>query len=256
MNKVKVLFMGRKPVAGDALKWLLSKECVEVVGVVTDSHLPQSICADIANDNGVPLFSFEEALEKTNSGELQFDLGLSMLFWRKLKEGLIHSPELQTINFHPAPLPEYKGTAGYNLAILDGLDEWAMTAHYVDDEIDTGDIIELQRFAICKNTETAKSLEKTSQGYLFKLFVNVVGLVLQQRCVLPTTPNSGGRYISRAEMESMKEIKVGDDVPRKIRAFWFPPYDGAYITIGGNKFTLVDEYILNSLADCSVSKVF
>lgn len=256
MNKVKVLFMGRKSVAGDSLKWLLSKECLEVVGVVTDSHLPQSICEDIANDNGVPLFSFEEALEKTNSGELQFDLGLSMLFWRKLKEGLIHSPNLQTINFHPAPLPEYKGTAGYNLAILDGLDEWAMTAHYVDDEIDTGDIIALHRFPICKNTETAKSLEKTSQKYLFKLFVQVVDRVLEERCVLPTTPNHGGRYISRAEMEAMKEIKEGDDVPRKIRAFWFPPYDGAYITIGGNKFTLVDEYILNSLADSSVSKVF
>ena len=248
--------MGRKPVAGDALKWLLSKECVEVVGVVTDSHLPQSICTDIANDNCIPLFSFEEALKKANSGELQFELGLSMLFWRKLKEGLIHSPELQTINIHPAPLPEYKGTAGYNLAILDGLDEWAMTAHYVDEEIDTGEIIKVQKFPICKNTETAKSLEKISQEYLFKLFVNVVDSVLQKRSVLPTTPNRGGRYVTRSEMELMKEIKDGDDIHKKIRAFWFPPYDGAYININGKKFTLVDEYILNSLADSSVSKVF
>ncbi|QBJ61974.1 formyltransferase family protein [Pseudoalteromonas sp. DL-6] len=256
MDKIKVLFMGRKPVAGNSLRWLLSKESVEVVGVVTDSHLPQSVCAGIANKSGVPLFSFEEALAKTNSGELVFDLGLSMLFWRKLKEGLIHSPKLKTINFHPAPLPEYKGTAGYNLAILDGLDEWSMTAHYVDEEIDTGEIIELQRFSICKDTETAQSLEKISQEYLFKLFVNVVERVLETKGILPTTPNHGGRYISRADMESMKEIKEGDDISRKIRAFWFPPYDGAYITIGGNKFTLVDEYILNSLADSSVSRVF
>ncbi|PCK33641.1 formyl transferase [Pseudoalteromonas piscicida] len=248
--------MGRKPVAGKSLEWLASRDDVEVVGVITDSHLPSSICKRIAEKHKIPLFSFTDALEQTNSGELKFDLGLSMLFWRKLKEGLVHSPELKTINFHPAPLPEYKGTAGYNLAILEGLDEWAMTAHYVDDEIDTGEIIEVQSFPICNATETAQSLESTSQEQLYTLFVSVVEKVLQNKCILPTSPNIGGRYISRAEMESMKEIKDGDDIPRKIRAFWFPPYDGAYVTIGSTKFTLVDECILASLASSSVSKVF
>ncbi|MBQ4849193.1 formyltransferase family protein [Pseudoalteromonas sp. MMG012] len=256
MGKVKVLFMGRKPIAGKSLKWLLSKENVEVVGVVTDSHLPRSICADIAIESGIPLFNFDEALSQVNSGALQFDLGLSMLFWRKLKENLVHLPKFKTVNFHPAPLPEYKGTAGYNLAILEGLDEWGMTAHYVDDEIDTGEIIEIKSFPICKDTETAQSLEKTSQGHLFTLFVSVTEKILKNQCILPTIPNVGGKYISRSEMELMKEIKEGDDVARKVRAFWFPPYDGAFITINGIKFTLVDKYILSSLASSSVSKVF
>jgi len=256
MDAVKILFMGRKSVAGRALQWLLIHKNVEVVGVMTDSHLSQSVCADIARKNDIPLFTFEEGLEKVNTGEIAYDLGLSMLFWRKLKGALIHAPVLKTINFHPAPLPGYKGTAGYNLAILEGLDEWSMTAHYVDEQIDTGEIIKLQTFSICKYTETAQSLERASQKHLFELFTDVVEQVLHLRDVLPTSPNTGGRYISRTDMELMKEIKEGDDIPRKIRAFWFPPYDGAYITMRGKRFTLVDDFILSSLADSSVSKVF
>jgi methionyl-tRNA formyltransferase len=57
-------------------------------------------------------------------------------------------------------------------------------------------------------------------------------------------------------METMKEIRPGDDVSRKIRAFWFPPYDGAYQLIGNQKFTLVNQLILQQLADPSASNLF
>ena len=73
---------------------------------------------------------------------------------------------------------------------------------------------------------------------------------------LATISNVGGRYISRAQMEAMKEIRSGDDISRKIRAFWFPPYDGAYQLIGNQKYTLVDRFILEQLADPSISSLF
>lgn len=253
---IRILFMGRKPVAAKCLSWLLENKSVEVIGVMTDSHLSVSPTQKIASDAGIPTFSFSEALEKLRKGELDHDLGISMLYWRKLKAEFLTTPKLGVINFHPAPLPEYKGTAGYNLAILNALDTWAATAHYVDEEIDTGSIIEVHRFPICKETETAKSLEKTSQGILFELFVKTLGRAISNDVRLPTTPNIGGRYVSRIEMESMKEIVVGDDIARKIRAFWFPPYHGAYIVIDGQKFTLADEHILSTLADPASSNLF
>jgi methionyl-tRNA formyltransferase len=256
MTKLKVLFMGRKNVAQRSLQWLLERDDVEVVGILTDSHIDNSPCAELSRAKGLPIYSYEEALDSINEGDLRFDLGLSMLYWRKLKDGFVHHPKLKTINFHPAPLPDYKGTAGYNMAILDGLSEWSMSAHYVDEEIDTGEIIELLSFPICKDTETVQSLEKTSQTKLYELFVSVVKKVLRDRKILPTSENVGGRYISRQEMEAMKEIKEGDDIPRKIRAFWFPPYHGAYIVINGQKYSLVDESILSSLSQEDISKVF
>ena len=61
--------------------------------------------------------------------------------------------------------------------------------------------------------------------------------------------STAGVYISRREMERLKVVDPNhDDLDLKIRAFWFPPYHGAYIVRNGKKYTLVNEEILDSLA--------
>jgi methionyl-tRNA formyltransferase len=256
MTPKKILFMGRKPLGAKCLEFLLLRSDVEVVGVLTDSHLLTSPTADIANKYGLRLYEFDSALEHIKSGLLQFDLGLSVLYWRRLRDEFLTTPNFGIINFHPAPLPEYKGTAGYNLAILEGRTRWATTAHYVDATIDTGGIIEVFNFPIDSEKETAKSLESTCQLVLEEQFKRIVSKALSAAGQFAVTKNIGGRYVSRVEMELMKEIKPGDNIPRKIRAFWFPPYDGAYITIEGVKYTLVDSNILYQLGDASSSSLF
>jgi hypothetical protein len=93
----------------------------------------------------------------------------------------------------------------------------------------------------------------TQNGTQFK---RVTGQALAAAAPLPATPNVGGRYISRPEMEAMKEMRPGDDVLRKIRAFWFPPYDGAWVDVGGVRCTLVSPEILLTLAAPGVSNLF
>lgn len=106
-------------------------------------------------------------------------------------------------------------------------------------------------------TETARSLEAKSQVALFDLFTNVFDKLVANSDRLPTSPNMGGRHLNRNELEALKRIDVEkDDVARKARAFWFPPYDGAFIEVDGQKFTLVDRTILESLADPSSSSLF
>lgn len=254
---IKILFMGRKQVAADCLKFLLNRTDVKVVGVLTDSHLDISVTANLARGEGLPLYTFETALRAIQQGELTFDLGLSMLYWRKLRDDFLTLPELGCVNFHPAPLPEYRGVGGYNLAILEGLDTWAATAHYVDAEIDTGPIIHSQQFPIDPQTETAKSLEKTSQKVLREVFEKTVKDILEQPSRIVCTPNEGGRYLSRPQLEAMKKVDLNtDDLDRKVRAFWFPPYDGAYIEILGEKFTLANRQILQDIADPGASSLF
>lgn len=256
MNRKKILFMGRKPVAANCLRYLSQREDVDIVGVLTDSHLSISPTTQVAQEHGIEIYDFDSALKKIDAGLLSFDLGISMLYWRKLRGSFISTPTCGIINFHPAPLPEYKGTAGYNLAVLDGCEQWATTAHYVDEFIDTGEILEVCHFPIDPKKETAQSVERLSQKVLEDQFKRIVDKAISSKGLLPTTPNVGGRYVSRSEMEAMKEIKPGDDVARKIRAFWFPPYDGAYITIDGNKYTLTDRFILNQLIDGTSSSLF
>lgn len=253
---IKVLFMGRKPVAAKALAWLIQHENVTVVGVITDSHLAISPTSEIARKAGLPLLNRELVEQEVANGTLSFDLALSVLYWQKIRKPLIESCPKGIVNFHPAPLPDYKGTAGYNLAILEDLPKWAVSAHYVDEGIDTGEIIQVRDFSVDRARETARSLEAKSQPELLAQFKDVTSQLLNNEARLPTIPNGAGRYVSRAEMEAMKEVKPGDDIERKIRAFWFPPYDGAYKIVGGIKCTLVNRTILESLADQTSSSLF
>lgn len=251
-----VLFMGRKAVAAECLTYLLGRADVRVVGVLTDNHLSVSPTTEVATAHGIPVLDWAETRASAARGALRFDLGLSVLYWRRLREDLISIPGKGIINFHPAPLPDYKGTAGYNLAILEGRDTWAASAHYVDTAIDTGPIIDVHWFEIDRDRETARSLEASTRDVLRASFVRVVDAALASAQPLATSPNIGGRYVSRAEMEAMKRIVPGDDVARKVRAFFFPPYDGAYLEIDGRRYTLIDATILHSLADPSASSLF
>jgi len=253
---IKLLFMGRKEVSANLLKKIYSYEGVEVVGVLTDSHLEGSPTKKVADDLGLRTYDFNEALSALKAGGLNFDLGLSVLYWRKLKEEFLTVPSKGVINFHPALLPEYKGTGGYNLAILDGLSEWGVSAHYVDASLDAGDIIKVNKFAIDDERETVVSLERTSMAALENMVIEIFEKAISSDSVLESKPNTGGLYVSRSEMESMKKIIDGDNVSRKVRAFWFPPYDGAYIEIGGEKFTLVNRQILEGLAPSGTTSLF
>lgn len=243
---MKILFMGRKQSSANLLEWSL-KRGYEIVGVLTDNHLVGSPTTKVAEKYGLKIYTLEEVYEKISLNQIEIDLAISVVYWRKIKEPLISFPKYGTINLHPAPLPDYKGTAGYNIAILEKLEEWAITAHYVNKEIDEGNIIKKFIFSIDSEEETAVTLESKSQLFIESLYKYIVKEV-SSKGILDSVENKGGKYISRDEMESMKEIKVTDDIETKIRAFWFPPYDGAYIIINNKKYTLINDFILNSLS--------
>lgn len=253
---IKVLFMGRKNVAANALAWLSEFKNVKIVGVLTDSHLQGSPTTKVAKELGYKLYDFDTALKDLKDGTLKFDFGVSILYWRRLKDEFLTKPSMGIINFHPAPLPDYKGTGGYNFAILDKLSKWAVSAHYVDEGIDTGEIIQVDSFCIDSERETCSSLEKASMQKLEEQIKNILTRKLKNKEVFNTLPNIGGRYISRKEMEAAKEIKSGDDIDRKIRAFWFPPYDGAYIIKNGRRYTLINKQILQELAPKNTTSLF
>ena len=242
--------MGRKKYSAELIEWTLS-EGIEVAGVVTDSHFPNSPTAKKGKELGIPIITMGEAERMVSDSNHDIDLVVSYLYWKKIREPLISGPRFGCINFHPAPLPDWRGTAGYNVAILNKLSEWGATAHYVDKDIDTGDIIRVFRFNFDYRIETAESLEKKTQEIQVQLYKSVILDVLSQGRLEAYKQNrQEGKYISRAEMEEMKKIDEQlDDIDLKIRAFWFPPYNGATIELKGKKYTLVNEFILKQLAN-------
>lgn len=241
----KLLFMGRKSYGAEALDWCINNGW-DVVAVVTDNHQLTSPTANTARKYNIELLDYESCLKKIESEEIKFDVAVSYVYWRILKKPLIQAPRLGILNFHPAPLPELRGTGGFNLAILEDFESFGVTVHYMDEGIDTGPVIEVDRFSIDAGTETAQSLEKKSHERMVALFKKTMNRVKKEG-LLPCKKLSGGRHLSRKEMEELKKIKPGDDINKKIRAFWFPPYDGANIEIDGKSYTLVNREILEKI---------
>ena len=250
---MKMIFMGRKKYSADLLEWTVAQG-IDVKMVCTDSQFANSPTMKKANELGIPVVSMEEAEQYVLDNPGEIDLVVSYLYWRKIRKPLIEGPKFGCVNFHPAILPDWRGTAGYNMAILNKLPAWGATAHYVDETIDTGSIIRIYKFNFDYRIETAQSLEKKTQEIQVDLYKSVV-LDVMEKGRLEAIPQKSedGVYISRDEMNSMKEIKLdniaNEDIDLKIRAFWFPPYDGAFIEINGTKYTLVNSDILKKLQD-------
>lgn len=247
---MKIIFMGRKQQSAELIEWTISQG-VNIEAVVTDSHFPNSPTAKKAKELDIPVISMEDAELIVNKENHGIDLVVSYLYWKKIGKTLINNPKYGCINFHPALLPQWRGTAGYNMAILSKLDEWGASAHYVSNKIDEGDIIKVFKFNFDYRLETAQSLEKKTQTLQIELYKSIIYDVIEKG-VLTSTKQSpeDGSYISRNEMNSMKKIDINkDDIDLKIRAFWFPPYDGAYIKVKNTKYTLINDFILQQLAN-------
>jgi methionyl-tRNA formyltransferase len=158
------------------------------------------------------------------------------------------------LNFHPAPLPDMRGIGGYNVAILEDWAEWGVSAHFVDEQLDTGDLVRVDRFPIDRARETALSLDLRSQERLLELFRWTADRLAAGE-ELPREPQGEGRYVTREEFESLRAVAPDDDpelTARRIRAFWYPPHDGATIEVGGETLTLVDRDLLGHVADVTL----
>lgn len=234
--------------AARALDWLAGEGC-EVVAVVAsepDRFTREEQRVDlVAERHGLPLVTDDELYADPPE---DVDVVISFLFWKLIREPLVSLGRIGCLNFHPAPLPDLRGLGGYNIAILEGMSEWGVSCHFVDEDFDTGDLVEVERFPIDPDSETAFSLDLESQERLLGLFQRVMARALAGE-ELPRTPQGRGRYVDRAELEELRRVRPGDDLDPKLRAFWYPPYPGAVVELDGRELTLVDEQLLAEVAE-------
>ena len=245
---MRVVFMAKsKRSAARALAWLVEEgwDVAAVVASEPDAWTLDEQRVDlVAARHGLPLVSEAQLYE---SPPPDVDLVVSFLFWNRIREPLISLGRIGCLNLHPAPLPDLRGVGGYNVALLEGRSEWGVSCHFVEASIDTGDLVEVERFAIDPGSHTALSLDVLSQERLLGLFKRVAGRALAGE-ELPREAQGEGRYVSRAELEELRVVRPGDDLDRKLRAFWYPPWPGAVIEVEGRRLTLVDDALLGELA--------
>jgi methionyl-tRNA formyltransferase len=184
--------------------------------------------------------------------DVKVDYVISYMFRKRVVARTLRMAERAAVNFHPGPLPEFGGWAFYNVAILEHSPDYGPTCHYMDENFDTGALIKVRRFPIDAATETALSLERKTQGEMLGLFLDFLRMA-ESGEKLPSTPQekSKMRYLKKEEFERLKEIPAGADVEtidRHARAFWYPPFPGAYINIDGRKVEVLPDCVKTELA--------
>lgn len=197
------------------------------------------------------IYTYKEFLEVYR--RLNYKCIISYAFPKKLPIDVLKRAQDYSINFHPAPLPHYRGAGNYIKAILEDLNIWGVTAHHMDEEIDNGAIIQVRKFDIPANS-TYASLEKLAFEEMWVLFLDVLENIKKGDVPSYFNDREKAEVLTRRKIQEMKRIDIGKlqtmnkvELDRKIRSLWCPPYSGAYIEIDGQEYTLITKEILQGL---------
>ena len=202
-----VVFLGKKPGAGRAIQYLLDRG-IAIKMIIARKENGDAIYG-LAKQCRIPIFEDDQILYKKikrqDKNLSDIDLVVSYLFWRKIRMPLINLAKKGCINFHPAPLPDYRGLAGYNMAILDQKKTYGVSAHFIDsEEFDAGPIVKVKKFPIDSKHETVISLERKSQENLLLLFQEVINGFLRGEKLI-TRKNKGGIYLNKKQFQKLKK---------------------------------------------------
>ena len=155
---LRIVFMGTPEFAVETLKALVENQ-YNVVAVVTQpdkpvgrhgSVLQPSAVKQYALEHGLPVLQPEkmkdpEFVEQLRSYEAHLQV---VVAFRMLPEVVWDMPRYGTFNVHAALLPQYRGAAPINWAVINGETETGVTTFFLDHDIDTGRIIMQLPFAI------------------------------------------------------------------------------------------------------------
>lgn len=163
IQSLRIIFMGTPEFAVASLDALVKAGC-NIVGVITapdkaagrGMQLQQSAVKKYAVENGLNILQPEklknpDLLQQLKA--LNADLQVVVAF-RMLPEVVWNMPPMGSVNLHGSLLPQYRGAAPINWAVINGEKETGVTTFKLKHEIDTGDILLQESFPIGDN-ETA-----------------------------------------------------------------------------------------------------
>lgn len=157
---MKIVFMGTPDFAVVSLAALLNAS-FDIVGVITAPDKPAGRGQKL-QESAVKKFAVEKGLhilqpEKLKNPEfleeleaLKADLQVVVAF-RMLPEVVWNMPKKGTINLHASLLPQYRGAAPINWAIINGEKESGVTTFFLKQEIDTGDVLFSEKVEVSDN---------------------------------------------------------------------------------------------------------
>ena len=167
---MRVVFMGTPDIAAVCLNKIIG-DGFNIVGVYSQPDRPKgrgmkmvfSPVKELAIKHEIPVFQPEsfredEAVEQLRA--LQPDVVAVVAYGRILPQRVLDIPKKGCVNIHASLLPQYRGSAPYQWAVLDGLTETGVTAQHMALKMDAGDIIDVAKTPIGENETAGEVLDK------------------------------------------------------------------------------------------------
>ncbi len=164
----------------------------------------------------------------------KYDIGLSFLYVNKVPKLELNTP---WINWHPGPLPKYKGRNVIYRAMMEDAETFGGTIHYMDENFDTGDIIEVEKFTLYDTYTAGDVLDKTYQ-VLLGLFYKYVPQIIEGR-ELPRTKQHQGYAYKKVEINDFVDLSL--EQKNKIRALTVHPKYHAKVKIANKTYKIIPE---------------
>lgn len=227
MKKVKTIFMGTPEFAIPALKTLLKLS--DVVCVVTKPDalvgrkkvLTPSPIKKLAIKENIPELTPVKLKEEYQSIlNYEPELIVTCAYGKIVPKVILDYPKYGCINIHASILPKYRGSAPMQWAIANGEKETGITLMYMDEKMDTGDIIDIEKIPILDDDDLGSIHDKLSllgSSILEKNFSNIINNNIS-RVKQDDTKATLAPMITR-EMELLNFNDYGKNIINKIRAF-------------------------------------
>lgn len=214
MEKLRIVFMGTPEFAVGILDTIY-KNNYEIVGVITAPDKPagrgqkiqHSAVKEYALEKNLRLLQPTNLKDETFLDELRsLNANLQVVVaFRMLPEVVWRMPKLGTFNLHASLLPEYRGAAPINWAIINGETKTGVTTFFIDDKIDTGAMILSDELTIDEN-ESAGELHDRLMVLGSQTVVKTLALIDKGDVV--TTIQSTSEDIKTAYKLNRKNCKI------------------------------------------------
>jgi methionyl-tRNA formyltransferase len=244
---MRILYLGNNWVGFQVLKWL-KEQGEEVIGLILHPPELRKYGEEIINISGVDsscifdgsLIYQTDVIETIRS--LKPEIGISALFGFILRKNFLNLMPAGCVNIHPALLPYNRGAYPNVWSIIEETPS-GITIHYIDECIDTGDII-AQILVPVEPVDTGESLYRKLEKAAVDLFKETWPLIRSGKVQrIAQQDREKGTYHSIKDAERVDEIFLDCTYTAKeliniIRARTFPPYPGAYFWKEGRKVYL------------------
>jgi methionyl-tRNA formyltransferase len=247
MKELRIVFMGTPQFAVASLARLVEGG-YDVVGVVTavdnpagrGRKLQQSAVKLYALEKGIPVLQ-PRNLKSEEFQESLRQLGAKLIVvvaFRMLPREVWGMPEYGTFNLHASLLPDYRGAAPINWAVIKGEKETGVTTFFIDDKIDTGEIL-LQEVALIGPDETAGELHDRLMALGAGLVIRTVDLIAAGKAVARQQGEKPG--LKTAPKLDKDTCRIHWDQPlmaiyNQIRGL--SPYPAAWTVLNNGKDTI------------------